>query len=268
MAFQSSTLNGLRKLYYAVNAKLASWLERIVIRRSFVGLFNGMDCYRAYASFCKNPQLVANFNYAKGTHVSEAELTSRLAVLDTRSVRLVYVGRAHQDKGVFDWIDVISATDENFSATWFGDGPELERARAIVAARNLGGKIVFAGDVPHDVILKQLKQYDAFVFCHKTQESPRCLIEALACGLPIVGYASDYAQDLIVENSGGVLSPIHDTKALAISLQSLLKDRARLMRLSRAAALDGRRFNSEATFRHRSELIKRIPATSGASAAR
>lgn len=259
MAFQSSTMSGPRKYYYALNARLASVLERIVIRRSSVGLFNGMDCYRAYAPFCKNPRLVANFNYAKGTHITDSELVARLAGLGDRNVKLVYVGRAHKDKGIFDWIDALSTTEGNYSATWFGDGPELEQARAIVDARQLGGKIRFAGTAPHGQILKELKQYDAFIFCHKTQESPRCLIEALACGLPILGYESDYAKELISQNSGGVLSPIHDVGALSVSLQHVLANRDRLMDLSRAAALDGKRFNSEATFRHRSDLIKRIP---------
>jgi colanic acid/amylovoran biosynthesis glycosyltransferase len=263
MAFQSSTLHGPKKLYYKLNSRLAFLLERAVIRRSSVGLFNGMDCYRAYAAFCANPQLVANFNYAKGTHISDTELATRLAGSAGRALKFVYVGRAHKDKGIFDWIEALAIVNGNYSATWFGDGPELDRARTIVAERHLDGKIDFAGNAPHNEILKQMKTFDAFIFCHKTQESPRCLVEALACGLPILGYSSDYAKQLIEENSGGLLSPINDIEALAATVQGMIEDVARLKGLSRAAALDGRRYDSETTFRHRSDLIKLIPAPDG-----
>ena len=59
-------------------------------------------------------------------------------------------------------------------------------------------------------MLQHLKGADAFVFCHKTQESPRSLIEALACGLPLVGYHSEYASHLISEKCGGIFSPMDD----------------------------------------------------------
>lgn len=264
--FQSTNMHGLKRIYYAFTARLTRMLERAVIRRSSVGLFNGMDCYRAYASICKNPQLVANFNYAKGTHITEAELLARLANLTERgALKFVYAGRAHTDKGIFDWIDALAGINGNFSATWFGDGPELDRANAMISERHLKDKITFAGNLPHADILKRMKNYDAFVFCHKTQESPRCLVEALACGLPIVGYSSDYAQQLIEDHSGGMLSPINDTAALTANLQSTLDDVNKLKDLSKAAAADGRKFDSEATFRHRSDLIKLISVSNQAT---
>ena len=256
--FQSSTKRGLKRLYYAFNARLTRLLERAAIRRSSVGLFNGMDCYRAYSSFCKNPQLVANFNYAKGTHITEEELLARLGNLKRHAPRFVYVGRAHSDKGIFDWIDALSNLNGGFCATWFGDGPELNRAKAVVIERHLTGRISFAGNLPHADILKSMKSFDAFVFCHKTQESPRCLVEALACGLPIVGYSSNYAKQLIEDHSGGMLSPIDDIAALTKNLQNVLDDVDHLTDLSKAAAADGRKFDAEATFRHRSDLIKSI----------
>ena len=49
-------------------------------------------------------------------------------------------------------------------------------------------QITFLGGLDHDQLLRELKARDVFVFCHKIPESPRCLIEALQCGVPIVGY--------------------------------------------------------------------------------
>ena len=59
------------------------------------------------------------------------------------------------------------------------------------------------------------------MFCHKTPESPRNLIEALVSGAPIVGYDSPFPRDLIAAHGGGVLTPLNDVNALVDSLASL-----------------------------------------------
>lgn len=259
MAFQAKSMSGLRTLYYSGNALCARYLERFVIRRSSIGLFNGMDCFNAYAPFCRSPHLVNNFNYGKGTHISGDQLSLRLAHNSDRPLRFVYVGRVHKDKGVYDWIEAVASATGEFEATWFGDGPELDKARQIVQSKGLGSKIHFFGPTSHEETLRQLKDFDGFVFCHKTQESPRCLIEALACGLPIIGYETAYSKELVSGNSGGLLSSLNDINALTHSIERLISSRPLLSQLSRQASEDGKRFTSEIIFRERSNLMKTIP---------
>ena len=95
-----------------------------------------------------------------------------------------------------------------------------------------------------------------FVFCHKTPESPRNLIEALVSGTPLVGYDSPFPKDLISAHGGGLLTPKDDVGALVSSLAGLARDRQRLADLIGRAAQDGHPFNDVAVFRHRSEVIR------------
>ncbi len=100
-------------------------------------------------------------------------------------------------------------------------------------------QITFSGGLAHEQLLRQLKTRDVFVFCHKIPESPRCLIEALQCGVPIVGYESAYPRDLIQQNGGGLLTVPNDPLALANELTDLAGDRPRLVfsvRVRRATA--------------------------------
>ena len=53
------------------------------------------------------------------------------------------------------------------------------------------------------LVIDFLRTLDVFMFCHVTPESPRCLIEALMSGLPLIGYDSEYAKDLVAEHGGG-----------------------------------------------------------------
>jgi glycosyltransferase involved in cell wall biosynthesis len=96
------------------------------------------------------------------------------------------------------------------------------------------------------------------VFTHVTPESPRCLLEALISGTPIVGYESKYSSDLTTELGGGSFVPMHDWEALGRRIAELVANRAELKSLIREAALNGKRFNDKAVFAERSGLIKQF----------
>jgi len=249
---------GLAKIYTLMTAEIMRHYERAIIRRSAIGLFHGADCFDAYAKFCANPHLVHDIHINPSQHISADELDARLHRRGDE-LRVAYAGRAVADKGVMDWVTAISiARDQGakLSATWFGTGVELAAAQQL--ARDLRAPILFPGSLPHGEILDTLKTFDIFMFCHKTLESPRCLIEALACGLPIVGYRSPYPADLISEGGGGVLVDRDDTGKLAEIIVALQDDRIKLDELSRCARLDGQRFSDELVFTHRSSLMRTI----------
>jgi glycosyltransferase involved in cell wall biosynthesis len=188
--------------------------------------------------------------------LSSDELNARRAA-STGILRVVYAGRAHREKGIFDWIETLKlAHDEGvkFDATWFGDGPDLDAA--IAAAKDLPGCIHFPGSVAnHQELISKLKQFDLFLFCHKTPESPRCLVEALVCGLPLLGYDSPYPRDLISVHGGGVLTAPHRPSDLANILAGFPSNSRDL---TERAIKDGADFNDESVFRHRSDLMRSI----------
>ncbi len=173
-------------------------------------------------------------------------------------LRIAYAGRASQHKGIYDWIEALfELVSDNFQirATWFVDGrPELAAARRLVSRKSLLDRIRFVGAVDHAHFIDALRSFDAFMFCHKTQESPRCLVEALICGRPIVGYDSPYPRNLILTNGGGLLvSP--DPKALACAIKKLGTQKKAL---TIRARMDGVLFDADTVFRHPSDLMKSI----------
>jgi glycosyltransferase involved in cell wall biosynthesis len=260
--FNSRSKVGLRRRYTSLTASLMARYERFVVRRCALGLFHGMDCYRAYAKYCTNSHVVHDVHVGANSAITTSVLANRLSRSKDRPLRLAYAGRVHTDKGVHDWIEALALASEKgmpFTATWFGAGPELTAAQEHVIARGASDKIEFPGALnDHSKLLLELKQFDAFVFCHKTPESPRCLIEALLCGLPIIGYETEYPRDLIRAHGGGCLTRRDDVQALATSLIQISKDRNLLADLSERAARDGAPLTDEGTFRHRSELMKTI----------
>jgi colanic acid/amylovoran biosynthesis glycosyltransferase len=258
----ASSKFGIRKAYTKAYALLTRHYERSVIRRSSLGLFHGMDCYEAYALYSSSPHLVHDVHLGPDKRISSTEIDAKCLRGQDEVVQIAYAGRAHREKGIYDWIDALAVLDRaggRFQAAWYGDGPEFSQALQYAEQKRFKNSVMFQPRIDHLELIRRLRVADIFLFCHKTPESPRCLIEALISGTPIVGYSTAYSENLIAVHSGGVLTPQHDIQRLGQALTSVALDRSRLRELAVRAAGDGRPFTDEAVFRHRSDLIKSIP---------
>lgn len=254
---QSTRRSRLRaRLYHRPMA----WLERAVISRADLGLFHGAETYQAFEGFCRNPQLVHDIHIAESDHIGSEELTQKMSEAARGPLRLVYAGRADAMKGPIDWTTVLErlkVMGVQFEATWLGDGEALPQMRARIARAGLASQVHFPGFVEdRDAVLRAVRQADLFMFCHKTAESPRCLIEALTCGTPIQGYGCAYAKDLISGHQGGVLVQRGDTEALAHAVAALDADRPRLAQMIADARADGAPFSDTRVFAHRAAILK------------
>lgn len=233
------------------------------IRRASLGLFHGRTVYDAYAAIAREPHVVHDVHLKKADLIDDATLQRRLARGDGR-IRIGYVGRVHGMKGPLDWVAALAAAcahpgaDERIDAIWLGNGPLLEQAREDVRRRGLDHVIAFPGG-EHDrgKVVEFFRSLDLFVFCHNTPESPRCLLEALMAGVPLVGYWSAFAEDLVSTEGGGDFVPIGDVDALAAAIVRQVEDTLLRRRNTDAARRSGTHFSDDAVFTHRSELIKR-----------
>lgn len=243
--------------------KLVSWaalqLEKRVIRTSSLGLFHGRDTFSAYSPFASNPHLVHDIHVGKEFAISEVALSEKLAQCVGRPLKIIYTGRMHPDKGPLDWLetlDVVRQSGVSFEATWLGSGPMQAMMARHISEHQMGDCVQLPGQVTdRSALLSAIRSADMMLFCHLTPESPRCLIESLISGTPIVGYKSEYSADLIAENGGGILTEM-EPAALAAAIVGLASDRAQLAELISNAARDGADFNDEAVFKHRSVLMK------------
>lgn len=235
-------------------------LEKTAIRRAALGLFHGRETYDTYVPYCRAPHLVHNIHIAQSDHVSTEALKAKQNACAEGPLKIIYVGRIDPMKGPHDWIAVLEAMHTrgiDFQAVWLGSGTEEEALRARVRDTGLQDRVHLPGfAADRSDVLEALRTAHVMLFCHKTPESPRCLIEALISGSPIVGYDSGYPRDLTAAHGGGHLTPLHDIDALTDALAGLAQDRAQLAHLMGQATLAGAGFDDVTIFRHRADLIK------------
>lgn len=235
---------------------------RHILRHSTVALLQGADTFDYYAASASDPHIT----YDTHTHVEDQIAPEALAAKQARCrsgapLRILYVGRAAAMKGPLDWMDVLArlaAQQVPFEATWIGDGPDLAAMKARADESGLGASVRFPGfEDRRDVLLDRMRDSDVLLFCHKTAESPRCLIESLVCGCPIVGYQTAYPRGLVADHGGGAFVARNDVAALAELVASLHADRDGLAELIAAAAASGTRYNEVSVYAHRAALMRR-----------
>jgi colanic acid/amylovoran biosynthesis glycosyltransferase len=235
------------------------------IKRAGLGLFHGSTVYQSYAPYSSLPKIVHDVHLDEEDILREEALEARLNSVRDR-VSILYVGRVHEMKGPRQWLDTVeqvirtaSPGQPRVEAKWYGDGPAIEELRDLVNRRGLSDCISFPGNVSaRSEILDIFRAADLFVFCHLTPESPRCLIEALMCGLPILGFESAYANALTSPYGGGATVPMGDVGALAEIVKKYVSDKDARNNLSRAGLHSGKQFSEQSVFRRRSELIKQF----------
>ncbi|MDZ5459406.1 glycosyltransferase family 4 protein [Azohydromonas lata] len=103
-----------------------------------------------------------------------------------------------------------------------GDGPERERLKAL--ARNLGvqARVSFVGAVPNEQLLRWYSAADALILASSREGWANVLLEAMACGAPVVATRIWGTPEVVTPQSGGVLFEPREAAALAAALQQLL----------------------------------------------
>ncbi|MGB3738824.1 MAG: glycosyltransferase [Pontixanthobacter sp.] len=251
--------NPIRRFRKFLHARIFLRQYRRILSRTSVALLHGNDVYEGSKHLTPNPQLIHNPSVTADDQISNAALEAKkTAAREGNPLRITYAGRTEPMKGPLEWLETLRAVRDDgvaFDAMWFGTG-SLE-ATYLDQLRELGLQdcVTYGGKVTREVIYDRLYRTDIFLFCHQTRESPRNLIEALACGVPIVGYHSPYAKDLTARHGGSVLHPVGDTRALANTVAELNRDRDRLAELIGEAARSGAQYTREAALAERAELM-------------
>jgi len=125
-----------------------------------------------------------------------------------------------------------------------------------VAARGLGSVVRFAGEVPN--VHEFLQASDIFVLPTEDDAFPLALVEAMACGLPIVATRVGGIVDIVTHGEDGLLVAPGEVDELYAALDGLIGDRSRAASLGcHATATVQARFAREIVAAKYIELFQR-----------
>lgn len=116
---------------------------------------------------------------------------------------VLFVGRLDDGKGVPDLIRAV--TDLDVSVRIVGDGNRRAEFESLAHELLPADRYEFVGEIPHDEIHCEYQAADAFCLPSHHESFGIVVVEALACGLPVVTTRIDAIEEYIDHKHNGLL---------------------------------------------------------------
>ncbi|MFO0550469.1 MAG: glycosyltransferase family 4 protein [Polyangiaceae bacterium] len=160
---------------------------------------------------------------------------------------VLYVGRLERRKGVFELMqafDTLLERHADLDLLLVGDGEDTSACKTWAETR-WQGRVVMTGNVAPDAVAEFYTACDLATLPSYAEGTPNSVIEALACGRPVVATAVGGVPDMIHDQRMGELLAPKDVAALVDSFERSLSrtyDAQEIVRLTgRGSWLDSAR---------------------------
>lgn len=145
--------------------------------------------------------------------------------VEKRANVVSYVGRLHEEKGVLNLVRAIPkvlAKRHDVKFVIVGEGQLEGELRSYVAAHALSQNVTFQGWIPHDELHKYLVKSKLLVLPSYTEGLPHAMLEAMACGTPVLATPVGAVPEVIHDKETGFLVPDNSPDQLAEGILSAL----------------------------------------------
>jgi len=149
---------------------------------------------------------------------------------NVKSNRVLLVGRLSFEKNIPLLFHALGNT--GIGVDLVGDGSL--KTELIDLAKKLNLDARFLGRFPNSKMPYIYNKYTVYVLCSNYEGNPKALLEAMACGLAVIGTNVPGIREVIINGKNGILVPV-DSPALRKSIQTLLADKLFCQRLGKNA---------------------------------
>ena len=189
-----------------ISGYLGSYAQTINPRARIEKIPNGVD--------------IARFKPAE-----KAPYRQRLGWADTDRI-IISISRLVEKNGVSDLIRAFAKLHPESSAKLIliGDGPLESELRRLATELNVSDSVMFTGQMPYEEIHEYLIAADIFVRPSRSEGLGTAFLEAMACGLPVVGTNVGGIPDFLEDGETGLFCRRADPQDIAAKINSLLVD--------------------------------------------
>lgn len=127
-----------------------------------------------------------------------------------------------------------------------GDGSSLPQLRQTARQLGVADRVRFHGQVPQSGVIPLLRQATLFCYPTATEGFPKAVVEALACGLPVITTPVSVLPRLVADGVSGFVLPDPAPTQLAAAIARCVADESVYARMAGAATQAAARYSLEA----------------------
>lgn len=169
-----------------------------------------------------------------------------------------FVGRLNNlMKGVDDFLRVIAKLPENYKGLVVGDGPDLINLQQLARELAIDDRVFFTGLLNDPKLAYQAM--DIFCFTSRFEPFGLTIVEAMASGVPVVGFSCPGGSSTILTNETGKVIEDRNLEAMAEAIKAIVSSPQTVeLQLTKATNLLETKFNWEISSQNLIDLYKEL----------
>jgi glycosyltransferase involved in cell wall biosynthesis len=127
-------------------------------------------------------------------------VSKTVALKSDRPKTIGLIGRIHQDRGIWDFINLIrilNSSSKDFKVVVIGDGPSKDKFLLKISSVIYKNRIIYLGQLPESELLKAWKRIGVLVSMAPVESYGRVIRESLIVGVPVWATPSAGVKDLM-----------------------------------------------------------------------
>ena len=166
----------------------------------------------------------------------------------------ITIGRLDEGKNHILQIEAMRQLPQEITLYIIGEGPLREYLQQKIYEYDLQNRVFLLGKRSN--VYAYLARAKAFSFSSKSEGFPNVLVEALACGLPIVSTdCPSGPAEILEQGKYGLLVPLNNKKAFVNAMLHLYKDKTLHHNLRKIATIRAKEFAKETIMKKWKEVI-------------
>ena len=135
--------------------------------------------------------------------------------------RVIFVGRLDKEKNLFSLVDAVKGL--NIKLVLIGEGPLGDALKKKVRDEKIEN-VVFRGVIPNEELPEKLNKSIIFIQPSLYEGNPKTPLEAMACGLPVIGTNVVGINEVVKHKLNGYLCGI-STGSIRKAIREMLRDK-------------------------------------------
>jgi len=235
-------------------------IKRLVLSNSSINLVQSKYMYKKAKKISKNSLVFVNPTMGVDLNKFRPKYNGN-SNSKREGVNILFVGRLHPVKGLDYLIDAFVSINEKYPKTKLnivGDGELKNKLERKVKTLGIKRNVNFYGHVPHDELVNYYQNADLFVLPSLSEGLGHVLLEAMACGLPLI--ATDVAgpKELVDERKGGFLVSPKKSESIKEAIEMFIEKKTLLRKMGSYNIKKVKKYSQKKVMKEKKFLIDKL----------